>query len=238
MDIKKIVLYIIVAVLAILLINKWTKDYPPTTAPATAQQSEKKPESNSYAPTTFTPGVAAQTKKVASTPVTAKKTPQGRLIDVKTDVLDVSIDSKGGNVVSAKLLKYPVSLQEKNTPEEILNSNSETLYLAQSGLTNTGKNGQNTDIQFTSAQKNYVLKDGESKVVVLLKGQTSNGLSVTKTYVFQRDRYAVNLNYQVANKSSKTWTGSLYTQFTRREPGSAKGHQACFLGLVDWGVGD
>lgn len=224
MDIKKIVLYLFVAVLAILLVNKWVKDYPPKSTPATTEQTVKKPEAGSYAPATFSPGVAAQTKKAASTPVTSGKTPQGRLIDVKTDVLDVSIDSNGGNVVSAKLLKYPVSLQEKNTPEQIISSDPETLYLAQSGLTNTSTKGKNSVIQFTSSKKDYVLEDGQSKVVVLLKGRTANGLAVTKTYDFQRDRYAVNVSYQVSNQSSKAWSGSLYTQFTRREPGSAKSH--------------
>ena len=191
MDIKKIVLYIIIAVLAVMLINAWMKDNPTPkekAATASAQTTKaKQSEASAYSPETFSPGVAAKTKKAAAAPATAGKTPQNRLIDVKTDVLDVSIDSKGGNIISAKLLKYPVSLEEKNVPMQILNSNPDELYLAQSGLTNTGKNGQAAAVQFTTTSKNYALQEGQNRLVIVLKGRTENGLTVNKTNILKRD---------------------------------------------------
>jgi len=221
MNIKRIILYVIVAVLAVVLTNAWFKDYPPQQE-AKSQSSTQQSDGSGFVPTAYNPNAVAQSKKISAAPTT--KVSAGRLITVKTDVLHVSIDSKSGNIVSAKLPKYPVSLEEKNKPVQILNSEPSQLYVVQSELIKPGRKGQVAAVSFTSAQKNYVLKAGQNKLVVTLKGRTANGLSVTKSYTFRRNDYAVKLNYQVTNTSSKKQAGSLLTQITRKKPPKSSHH--------------
>src|SRR3990167_10909086 len=111
MDSKRIILYVIVALLGVSLYNAWIRDYPPAHLkhPSTTEQAPSSQEGTNYAPTTFTPATAAKTK-AAGTAVVSDKESSKQVVEVKTDVLDVSIDLHGVNIVSAKLPEYPVSL--------------------------------------------------------------------------------------------------------------------------------
>lgn len=137
---------------------------------------------------------------------------------MKTDVLEIKIDDQSGNIVSAKLLKYNSSLAEKNTPIQILNRESSKLYIAQSGLIK--EKGELIPVQLQSDRKLYVLGNKKNKLIVSLKGKTTNGFLITKIYTFHRDDYAVHLVYQLKNNTTQLWNGSVYTQITRRQPSS------------------
>ena len=223
MDIKRIILYLIVALLAIALFNAWQRDYQPTPEPSPTieQPTANGDHPTAYTPPAFTPGTAEKTKKAEMIALTTK-VPEEELITVKTNVLDIEIDTHGGNIVSAKLPKYPVSLEEKQTPVQILSGELNELYVAQSGLTNG--NGQPTTLQFESEKKQYVLENDQNQLIVRLTGRTPDGLLVTKTYIFHRDDYAIHLAYQVKNNTPKPWQGSLYTQITRRQPTTEHRH--------------
>lgn len=218
MDIKKIILYIIVGFVAILLFNAWMRDYPPTSEHLSQSVSSKHAyeEETTYVPSALTLRTAEKTK-VTGTLAAGNKNFLRQLITVKTDVLKVLIDMQDGNIVSAKLPKYSISTADKDTPVQILNANYNELYVAQSGLANTNANQEVSSIKFISTEKNYVLKDGETKLVVQLTGRTSNGLTIIKTYTFHRDDYAIKLNYVVRNETAKVWQGSLFTQLMRRQ---------------------
>ncbi len=224
MDLKRILLYIVVALFAVLLFNAWVRDYPPQPPSATATHPAVEQQSPSgFSPTTFNPGGSSGAKhETSSNTVTAQSSTH--LLEVKTDVLNVWIDPHGGNIVSATLTQYPVSLQEKNTPVQILSPNADDLYVLQSGLTNTGKKGQSLPITYTASKNQYVLSPGQNQLQVSLAGRAANGLQVTKTYDFKRSEYAVQMNVAIKNPTGNTWTGSLYTQITRRQAESSASH--------------
>ena len=219
MDVKKIILYIVVALLAISLFNLWMRDYPPASEwPSQSISSQPTDgKETTYIPPTFTPVTAAKTRLTGML-AAGNKIALGGLITVKTDVLEVAIDTRGGDIVSAKLPKYPVSFEEKDTPVQILNTDPNELYVTQSGFTNANANQEAASIKFTSIEKNYVLKDGETELIVQLTGRAPNGLKIIKTYTFHRDDYAIRLNYEIKNETAKLWQGSLFTQLTRRQP--------------------
>lgn len=223
MDSKKIVLYIIMVLLAISLFNAWMRDYPPVSEQSL--QSAPSPHTDGketiYTPPALMPKTAKT--KVTGTIAAGNKNFLRQFITVRTDVLKIVIDMQSGNIVSAALPKYPISIKEKDTPVQILNSDCNELYIAQSGLTNANANQKVFPIKFTSTEKNYVLKDAETKLVVQLTSRTSNGLKIIKTYTFHRGNYAIQLNYVVKNETAKLWQGSLFAQLTRRQP-SVKHH--------------
>lgn len=230
MNIRRIVSYVLVAALAAILWTTWTREHPkaePSKQQATetavsSSSAARKSASENFAPETFNPGEAKQqsTKPKSNVPVQAT-TAKGKVVLVTTDTLNVGINLNGGTITQAGLPKYPVSLKDKS-PMQILSSRSSDLYIAQSGLTNTGAKGKTVPIQYTADKTSYQLQPNSNTLVVSLKGTTANGLQVTKNYIFTKGSYAIKLSYSIKNTASKAWNGSLYNQFVRREPASTR----------------
>ncbi|MCV5715041.1 membrane protein insertase YidC, partial [Escherichia coli] len=68
----------------------------------------------------------------------ANATAARKLITVSSDVLKLTLDTQGGDVVSAELLSHKLE-EGKDQPFVLLTSQPEHLYIAQSGL--VGRNG-------------------------------------------------------------------------------------------------
>ena len=219
MDIKKAILYIIVVVLAIAIFNNWMSNYPPTFKQHTKSVGVKlnRKTSTDYTSPMFTLGdIVENTGRKADSPILNQEKISGEyLVTIKTDVLELSIDTHGGNIVSAKLLKYPVSLEEKQNPIQILSNDTNRLYIAQSSLMNSNRE---VPIYYKAQKSQYELVNNQNELIVQLIGQTSNGLHIIKTYTFHRGDYAIQITYQVHNATKKLWKGNLYTQITWREP--------------------
>jgi len=153
----------------------------------------------------------------ALTPATVTTTPAHRLISVRTDVLDVAIDTLGGNIVQANLLSYPQKLHDP-APYQLLSNDPATFYIAQSGLlSGKGPDTPQGQAVYTSSQTNYSLPAGQNELVVNLKWQSPNGVVVQKQYTFKRDSYQVGMQYQINNRSNTDWSGRLYTQLQRKK---------------------
>lgn len=134
-----------------------------------------------------------------------------RIIEVKTDTLDLRIDLLGGDVVSADLLKFPVK-QGSDIPYSLLRSGN-GLYVAQSGL--TGAQGPDADkvvgrpVYNTSSE--FYEMTGDT-LVVPLTWKNSAGLSVTKTFTFTKDSYEIDVSYTVENGTASNATVQPYAQ--------------------------
>ena len=217
LDYIRISLYALLVVIGFLLFQAWEKEHPQA---AQAAAAEAENLSAGHVPTIPRPAetAAAVPSGVTTTqPTNAPNLPPqviGKLIKVKTDVIEVTLDTLGGDVVNVNLLKYPQSLHS-NTPTELLNDNPKTRYIAESGL--LGKVGPDTaesQAVYTSAQTDYSLNAGENNLQVQLVWQ-KDGIKVTKIFNFARDSYEVKVNYQIENQSTQAWQGSLYTQLMR-----------------------
>lgn len=142
--------------------------------------------------------------------------PTERLVSITTDVVDIKIDRKGGNIVYLDLLKYPESKTEKD-PFTLLQFKSGQQYIAQSGLISdegpdTHEHGQAI---LTSDQKEYVLADNQEEIQVPLSWKNEQGITVTKVFTFKRGSYDITVDYNIDNQSSKLWSGQFYAQFKR-----------------------
>src|SRR3989442_795848 len=101
MEMTRIILLSALFLLAFMLWNSWEKDYEKKPAYVTA---EKKGVAFQPAPSIAT--TTAQSTAVTSAVTTGTTTiPAGRLVTVRTDVLEVSIDTLGGNIIQTKLLQ-------------------------------------------------------------------------------------------------------------------------------------
>jgi YidC/Oxa1 family membrane protein insertase len=207
MDYKKVFLYIATGMVAMSLWQQWHVDYPAATASTPAASTSTQAQT--------APGVTSTTATAvgANLPVAV---PSERIIHIKTEVLDLSVDRLGGSIVSAKLLDYPESLHAKDKPYVLLNDEPEKLNIAQSGLVTVG-GMPNEIIDYTSKNTSYQLKSGEGSLVVELSGRNLQGVSVTKTFTLTPGSYLIKVNYELSNKTPVAWSGQVYSQFTHKE---------------------
>lgn len=200
-----------------LLYNQWTLEHATKAQAKTAQTASSvdgiPPSTVLNDKQSLPPGSVVQ-QQVAQE--STENIPPSRLIHVSTDVLDITIDKKGGNIVSAKLLDYHKKLKGEE-PIQILNDSAEKLYVAQSGLlSKLGPDKIDGQATFESSQNDYVLKEGQQDLNIDLNW-TQNGLKVTKVFHFTREKYDVGVEYSVDNTSGLDWVGNFYAQIRRKK---------------------
>ncbi|PSH18419.1 membrane protein insertase YidC [Yersinia pseudotuberculosis] len=139
---------------------------------------------------------------------------QGQLITVKTDVLSLTINTRGGDIEQANLLAYPDTLGSSNT-FELLETTPSFVYQAQSGL--TGKNGPDNPANgdrplFEVPQTSFVLADGQDELRIPLTFTGKDGSVFIKTFVLKRNDYAISVDYHVNNASAAPLELTLFGQ--------------------------
>jgi len=178
---------------------------PPSAALAPAGTAPVAPAATatSAAPGITTPGTSAA---AASTP-----------IRVTTDVLDIEINLKGGELERADLLQYPLRKDTPNIPVRLLSDEPPpTLYLLQSGLTGGAGEAAPTHLATWNAeQKTYVLAPGANELRVPMTWSDGQGLRVTKTFVFTKGQYTIGLYYDVQNDGAAARKLASYAQILR-----------------------
>jgi YidC/Oxa1 family membrane protein insertase len=190
-------------VVTYLLFNQWQTDNAPVIEqPAVTQQTTP---SNSNGE--FVPESSATVTSISNeiTKVSAS------LISVTNNVLSLKIDTKGGDIVEAKLLKFDTE-QGNGIPFTILR-NDRDRYVAQSGL--TGAQGLDRVIPgrpiYTSSAASYQANANEP-LVIDLNYIDKAGLSVIKRFTVNYDSYAIDVQYIIENNSSSPASVQMYAQ--------------------------
>lgn len=226
-----------VALAAILYLNyeAWMHDYREPAVLAAAQSAAGTPgaaqtladsvpkaaPSNPAAATASTPGLQTAPPPTppgaAAAPEAAAPSSGSPTLHVETDVLDLSINLKGGEIDRADLPQYPLHKDTPNIPVRLENADSQSLYLVQSGLVGGAGEAAPTHLAiWTSPQSSYVLPAGATELRVPMTWTDGHGLTVTKTFVFKRGWYAIDLTYEVHNEGDAPRSLALYTQILRR----------------------
>ena len=173
---------------------------------------------------TETPGLPASDAEAVPAPPGAvvdaapatEAAPSERRIRVTTDVLDLEISLRGGDLVKAVLPDYPVHKNAPDIPVQLLDPSADAPYVFRSGLTaRTPAASTRADTLFTAAKSDYELEPGQDVLEVPLTARLENGLVVTKTWRFSRGGYAVALEQRLENDSEQPWQGASYLQIRR-----------------------
>jgi YidC/Oxa1 family membrane protein insertase len=173
------------------------------------------PQAGSTAPVqTPVPALATATPPASTS---ASDAPAGEPLHITTDVLDIGINLKGGELDRADLLQYPLRKDTPNIAVRLLSYEPPpTLYVLQSGLTGTGSEAAPTHLAtWTSEQKTFALATGADELRVPLSWTDGQGLTVTKTFIFKRGQYGIALEYNVKNDSATPRKLASYAQFLR-----------------------
>jgi YidC/Oxa1 family membrane protein insertase len=151
-------------------------------------------------------------------------------IKVATDLFELTIDPKGGDIVELSLLAFSDEHERPHTHYTLFDQSPKRYYVAQSGL--TGELGPDRRgvgrAQYKSSAKHYKLADGDDRLEVELKTKIPEGVEFTKRFVFLRGDYLIKVEYLINNRSASDYKGSFYARLKRKqEPSSSSG----FLGM-------
>jgi YidC/Oxa1 family membrane protein insertase len=84
------------------------------------------------------------------------------------------------------------------------------LYVAQTGL--IGADLPSHNAVFTSTTNSYQMAPGQDKLEVRLSWANASGVSVDKIYTFHRDRYDIEVSYEIKNGTAAAITPTVYYQ--------------------------
>ena len=224
MENQKRILMFAFAIASYFLFIAWQGDYSVSSSQTSAEKTEQTVQIEEIIPTSIEDNIREDSaipqesleKQPVNTPkATLVSSASAALITVTTDLLEIKIDPRGGDIVESSLLKYPLIKGQKE-PVKLFEKNRERTYIAQSGLLGkTTPDGSNKKALFKTTATEYSLKEGEDIVEVLLTWTNSEGVIFNKTWRLKRDSYLVDLEYQVINKSNEKLNTKLYTQLMR-----------------------
>jgi YidC/Oxa1 family membrane protein insertase len=199
--------------------NEVSFDSTPVPGPADSQQPAvgDLPDPDIDTPVTSQPSPNPESMPLQSTrPLqTQQATMSGEqaLLVITTDVLEVGIDLTGGTVVTASLLNYPVDPELREIKVDILNRNGPELFIAQSGLLSR-ETAPNHTSSYQADAMHYRLERGADEIRVPLTWE-DGGIHVTKTFIFERGEYDIQVRHTLTNDSGQSWSGSRYDQLQR-----------------------
>jgi len=239
MDIRRTILWMIFSFSLLLLWNNWqihtgkpslfgtppASDAAQAPGQQTAANGQPAPASTPSVPTT---PAAPSTVPGATTPAPTR----AEQVVITTDVLRLTFDTTGAQLVRAELLKYPTAGQP-NKPTVLLDRSPELTYVVQSGLVGA-PNGQS----FPTHQTPFRLVSSERELTgdalkVAFEAE-SGGLKVTKTYTLHRGRYDIDVQHALTNTTGEPLSPSLYLQLERdgNDPADTSSFYHTFTGVA------
>lgn len=210
MDNQRLFLFFALALVLMLIWQAWEQEN--THLPAVPAGSVSTPPSS-------TPSVPMTTGATPTAPGASgagDTLARGSRIQVRTDEFIATIDTMGGDLRDLDLRRYPVSVDKPLDPFPLMQDEDPSeLFVTQSGL--IGLQGQypNHKTLFTATAERYTLEDGRDELRVPLFFRAPDGVQYTKTYIFHRGSYVVDVEFEVKNASQHEWSGYFYGQFVR-----------------------
>jgi YidC/Oxa1 family membrane protein insertase len=240
------------AIVSYLLILAWQKDYgntapvtaaaPAVVTTATGSDLPAAPAAAAVAAGDIPPAPLSATAQPLA--AAAQPLPTG-LVHVKTDVLSVDIDPQGGDLVRVELPTYTRTV---NSAEafRLMENSPERVFVAQSGL--IGANGPDARAEgrplYQTEKNSWELAAGQSEMKVVLKFSDAAGVEIHKIYTFKAGQYDVNVAYEIINRSTQPWRGSMYGQLKRDNTADpSQNNQGMMMGMATylgaaWGTPD
>ncbi|EEX64246.1 membrane protein insertase YidC [Vibrio metoecus] len=197
MDSQRNILLIALALVSFLLFQQWQVAKNP--APQATQQAQS----------TGAADAPSFSDELDPTPA-QNAAAQAKTITVTSDVLTLSIDTLGGDIVSAKLNQYAEELDSAESFVLLQNTQGHQ-FIAQSGL--VGPQGidvtSNNRPAYQVNAESFTLAEGQDELRIPMTYQ-ANGIDYTKTFILKRGSYAVDVVFDVANNSGNPATLGMY----------------------------
>ena len=232
MDNRRLILLLIFSFSLVMLWDAWQRQHAvpavagmPSPA-AVAQQPGGPAAVPGDVPPAAVGAVPAASPSSVAAPAANAGQHAGSVAIVRTDLYEARISAHGGDIVALDLLAHPDS-QDKSRPVRLFDTGERGhTYFAQSGV--IGANLPNHRNQWAGAEGEHSLKTGESTLRLVLTAQTPEGAAVTKTYVFSRGSYQINIEHAGLPAGA-----AIYHQVTRDgKPAEGAGSNAMMMGVT------
>jgi YidC/Oxa1 family membrane protein insertase len=204
MDTRRLVLFVIFSMSILMLWEAWQRQHTP--AEITQQISSNAPMDNSVPSQSTSAAVVAKTEMPAESDY---KLLSGQRISVVTDLYKADIETTGGDLRRLELLKHRAADNDKTNFVLLDDAANPMTYVAQTGL--IGADLPTHKAVFTTSATSYQMQPDQDSLEVRLNW-LSNGVSVDKIYTFHRNRYAIDVTYEVKNGSASAITPAVYYQ--------------------------
>lgn len=220
MDIQRIILIFGMAVTSYMLVLAWNEDYHQKSSNGIIEVNEAAPVAVDYEPVI---GVLSETvvdelpdidfqaeimqrEKGAS----AKR----ELIKISTDVLNVWVDTRGGDITRVDLPQFPQNLDSPDQPFVLIDPRNS--YVAQSGLIGPqGPDAKQGRTIYSAEKYSYSMQDGDDELLVDLSFVDENAVEIIKRFRFQRGNYLIGVEFLIKNHSSESWSANIFAQIKR-----------------------
>ncbi|MEX2488146.1 MAG: membrane protein insertase YidC [Pseudomonadales bacterium] len=225
MDIQRVVILIGLAITSYLLVLAWNEDYGQSSqdkpVPAQVASSPEAGQQSSDVPDQLPEAEGAEMlpevdEEIQPTPTEdpyQDSVRSNRVVSVKTDVLEISIDTRGGDIVRGTLPAYPAELKTPDVPFLLIDPRNN--YAAQSGLIGPdGTDQARGRPVFNVSRSNYEMGN-EDELHVDLTLTTEKGVDIIKRFKFKHGDYLVEIEYIIDNRTESSWQGALFAQIKR-----------------------
>ena len=165
---------------------------------------------------------AAEAAAAAATPAPAGALPAGTTaatserVDVTTDLMKATFDTKGGDLVRLELLAHRDQVDPSRNVV-LFDQSSQRVYLAQTGLISAraGAALPNHLTPMTLVSGERELAAGRDKLELRFETADVGGSQLVKTYTLERGKYTLGVRHELVNTSAAAIEPQLYLQLVR-----------------------
>jgi YidC/Oxa1 family membrane protein insertase len=222
MDNQRLLIWATFGLLAWMTYQAWVQDYGPAPGEPTATEQTAPPAVDELslpelpADTADTPDLADDAPPLDGEPTATDVEADDDIIRIRTDVLDIEVNTRGGTLRRVALRNYPVAKDQPDVLVELLSPGRTELGLIQSGLNSAGDGPKaNHTALFSSTASEFELGDAD-ELLVPLSWEDGQGVTVEKTLRFTRGSYRIDILHHLRNDSATEWRGADYAQILRR----------------------
>ena len=216
MDNRRLILLLVFSFSLIMLWDAWQRQGAPKSATPTIATTVSTGTPAGTVPTPTFPTAGTGGAPAAVPASVALSAPGAASAKIKTDLYVADISSQGGDITRLELVGYP-DTENKSRNFILFDSGEKHIYLAQSGLIGEGLPNHKSDWKLVAGSE-QVMKDGEQQLEVRLEASAANGAKLSKTYVFHRGSYQIDVRHEGALAGAHA-----YYQITR-DGKPAEGH--------------
>ena len=230
MDIRRTILLMIFSLSMLMLWNNWQthlgKQSPLAVTPTSPAKTSALDSGQTATPDPKVLNASAGVTGVVASVDTSTVKPK-ELVVVTTDILKLTFDLHGAELIEADLLNYPITVDSKE-PTALLQHKNGHIYIVQSGLVGAPgtSNLPTYDSNFVLISDALELKGDSLKVSF---AATANGVTLIKSFTFKRGSYAISVDHTIQNSTANDISPDLFLQITRDGSADQKAPSSRFL---------
>ena len=209
---KRTILWIVFSVSLVVLWNDWMVSNGKQSIYPWAVPVKTAPVANSTPAAGLPAAGSAAAPGAPGTPAANAPAPfKNEIITITTDVMKVDIDTMGGVIRRLELLKFK-DAHDKTRNQVLFDVTAKGAYVAQTGLMRNVP-GEPVPTQLTGfvAKSGPRALDSANEVQLVLEAE-QGGVKLTKTYVFKRGDYLIDMRHDIANVGATPIAPSLFVE--------------------------